>query len=58
MVFYPLFSLSLAYFQAQSTVQRKDDIGLLLFALGFILLSMIAIMGIVLAALRPENTEF
>jgi hypothetical protein len=58
MVFYPLFSLFIVFFQAQSTAQRNDDTGILLFALGFALLSMIAIMGIVLAALRPESAEF
>lgn len=44
-------------FQAQSTAQRNDDIGILFFALGFALLSVIAILGIVLAALRSESAE-
>ena len=58
MVFYPLFSSFMAFFQAQSNAQRNDDTGVLLFALGFVLLSMVAIIGIVLAALRPESAEF
>lgn len=58
MVFYPLFLSFMAFFQAQSTAQRNDDTGILLFALVFALLSMIAIMGIVLAALRPESAEY
>jgi hypothetical protein len=58
MAFFPMFSLLLVFFQSQSTAQTNDDTGILLVALGFVLTSMIAILGIVLAALRSESTEF
>jgi hypothetical protein len=58
MAFFPLFSLLMVFFQSQSNAQTNDDTGILLVALGFVLTSMIAILGIVLAALRSESTEF
>jgi hypothetical protein len=44
-------------FQTQTTVSQYDDIGILLVALGFVFISTIVIMGIVLAALRQESID-
>jgi len=52
-----MYLLLIALFQTQSTVVQNDDTGLLLAALGFALSSVLVIMGIVLAALRPESAE-
>jgi hypothetical protein len=52
-----MFSLLFLLFQTQSTVAHSDDTGLLLAALGFALASILVIMGIVLAALRPESAD-
>ncbi len=52
-----MYSLFFVFFQTQSTVAQHDDTGLLLAALGFALASVLVIVGIVLAALRPESAE-
>ena len=54
---YSLYSLFLILFQTQTTVSQYDDMGILLIALGFVFISTIVIMGIVLAALRQENVD-
>lgn len=54
---YSLYSLFLILFQTQTTVPQYDDMGILLVSLGFVFISTIVIMGIVLAALRQENVD-
>jgi len=54
---YPLFSFLLALYQAPSTTTQNDDTATLFLALAVAVFSVIVIMGIVLAALRPESAE-
>ena len=56
-MFYPLYSLLLAIYQAQSTTSQYEDTATLLLALAVAVVSVVVIMGIVLAALRPESVE-